>query len=102
MEIKILEIFAYRTVTDVHFTDQNQISKTVYNIRNVMVFKIGFTNWNAKIALLRASMVVLNFSERKRKADRQNSILMSLLPLLLMFCKDISQKFFDGATVKNL
>ena len=45
---------------------------------------------------------VLNFSERKRKADRQNSILMSLLPLLLMFCKGISQKLFDGATVKNL
>ena len=46
-----------------------------------MVCKIGFTNWNAKIALLRASMVVttLNFSEGR---PTDNSILMSLFLLV--------------------
>ena len=33
----MLEKFACRTVTVVHFTDQNWISKTVYCIRCVMV-----------------------------------------------------------------
>ena len=56
--MEMLEIFAYRTVAVVHFTDQSWIPKTVYYIRCVMVSKIGFTNWKAKIALFRASMVV--------------------------------------------
>ena len=61
------------TVTVVHFTDQNWISKTVYCIRCVMVCKIGFTNWNAKIALLRASMVVTYCIKLFRTgADRHN------------------------------
>ena len=70
------------TVTVVHFTDQNWISKTVYCIRCVMVCKIGFTNWNAKIALLRASMVVTYYVKFFwTEADRHNGILMSLLLL---------------------
>ena len=45
-----------------------------------MVFKIGFTNWNAKIALLRTSMVVTYYIKLFRAgADRHNGILMSLL-----------------------
>ena len=42
--LETLESFAYRTVTVVHFTDQNRISKTVYYIRCAMACKIGFTN----------------------------------------------------------
>ena len=79
----MLETFAYRTVIVVHFTDQNWISKTVYCIMCVMVWQIGFTNWNAKIALLRASMVVTYYIKLFRtKADRHNGILMSLLLLV--------------------
>ena len=45
-----------------------------------MVCKIGFTNWNGKIALLRASMVVTYYIKLSRTgADRHNGILMSLL-----------------------
>ena len=79
----MLETFAYRTVIVVHFTDQNWISKTVYCIMCVMVWQIGFTNWNAKIALLRASMVVTYYIKLFRtRADRHNGILMSLLLLV--------------------
>ena len=47
-----------------------------------MVCKIGFTNWNAKIALLRASMVVTYYIKLFRTgADRLNGILISLLLL---------------------
>ena len=78
--IKMLEIFAYCIVTVVHCTDQNWIPKAAYCIRCVMVCKIGFTNWNAKIALLRASMVVTYYIKHfQTAADRHNSILMSLL-----------------------
>ena len=71
--------YAYRTVTVVHFTDQNWISKTVYCIRCVMVCKIGFTNWNAKIAFLQASMLITyNIKLFRTGADRHNGILMSL------------------------
>ena len=45
----MIEIFVHRTI--VHFTDQNRISKAVYRISPVIVCKIGFTGWNAKIAL---------------------------------------------------
>ena len=72
-----------RTVTVVHFTDQNQNSKTVYCIRCMMVCKIGFTNWTAKISLLRASMVVPCYIKLFRTgADRHNGILMYLLLLV--------------------
>ena len=48
-----------------------------------MVCKIGFTNWNVKIALLRASMVVTYYIKLFRTgADRYNGILMSLLLLV--------------------
>ena len=78
--MEMLEIFAYRTVTVVHFTDQNWISKTVYWIRCVMICKIAITNWNAKIALLRASMVVTYYIKLFwMGADRHSGILMSLL-----------------------
>ena len=36
----MLEIFAYRGETVMHFTDQNRISKIVYCIRYVMVCKL--------------------------------------------------------------
>ena len=48
-----------------------------------MVIKIGFTNWNAKIALLRTSIVINYYIKLFRTgADRRNGILMS--PLLLV------------------
>ena len=81
--MKMLEIFAYLTVAVVHFIDQNWIPKTVYFIRCVMVCKIGFTNWNTKIALLRASMVVTYYIKIFHTgADRNNGVLMSLLLLI--------------------
>ena len=83
--MKMLETFAYPTVTVVkqYFTDQNRISKTVYCIRYGMVCKIGFTNCNAKIALLRASMVVTYCIKLFRAgADRHNGILTFLLLLV--------------------
>ena len=69
----MLNIFVYYTV--VHLTDQNQISKTVDRIRRVMVCKIGFTNWNEKITLLCASMVVTYYIKLFRtEADRHNGV----------------------------
>ena len=48
-----------------------------------MVCKIDFTNWNAKIAFLRVSMVVTYYVKLSRTgADRHNGILMSLLLLV--------------------
>ena len=45
-----------------------------------MVCKTGFTKWNAKVALLRASMVVIYYIKLFRKgADRNNGILMFFL-----------------------
>ena len=47
-----------------------------------MVDKIGFTNWDAKIALLHASVVVTYYIKLFRMgADRLNGILISLLLL---------------------
>ena len=81
--ITSLETFTCRTVTVKYFTDQNWISKTVHCIRCLMVCKIGLTNWNPKIALLRASMVVTYYIKLFRtRADRHNGILMSLLLLV--------------------
>ena len=79
----MLEIFAYRTVTVVQFTDQNWISKTVYCIRCVRFCKIGFISCNAKIALLRASMLVTYYIKLFRRGIyRHNAILMFLLLLV--------------------
>ena len=48
-----------------------------------MVCKIGFTNWNAEIALLRVFMVVPYYIKLLRTgSDRRNGILMSLLLLV--------------------
>ena len=48
-----------------------------------MVCKIDFTNWNAKITLLRAPMVATYRIKLFRTgADRHNGILMSLLLLV--------------------
>ena len=48
-----------------------------------MVCKVGFTNWNAKITLLRVYMVVTYYIKLFRTGtDRQNGILMSLLLLV--------------------
>ena len=73
--MEMLEIFAYRIVKVTHFTDQNWIFKTAYCFRCELVCKIGFTNWNPKIALLR-----INFFWTK--AERHNGISMSLLLLV--------------------
>ena len=78
---KFLRIVQYSTV--VHFTDENWILKTLYCIGCVVVCKIGFTNWNAKITLLRASMVITYYIKLFRTgAGRHNGILMSLLLLV--------------------
>ena len=48
-----------------------------------MVFKIGFTNWNTNVALLRAFMIVTYYIKLfQMGADRHNGILMSLLLLV--------------------
>ena len=81
--MEMLEIFACLTLAAVHFVDQNWIPKTVCCVRCVMVCKNGFTNWNAKIALLRVSMVVTYYIKLFRTgADRRNGILMFLLFLV--------------------
>ena len=80
---RMLEIFQWifqKFLTVKHFTDQNWISKNFYCTRCVMVCKICCKNWNAKIALLCASMVVAYYIKLfQTGADRHNSILMSLL-----------------------
>ena len=93
----------YPTVTVMHFTDQNCCSKTVYCISCVMVCKIFFGSEfpkkmektgnckkrlafqvNAKIAFLRASMVVTYYIKFFRTGDeRHNGILMSLFLLVV-------------------
>ena len=74
--MEIFEIFAYHTVAVVQFTDQHWIPKTVYCIRCVMVCKIGFLKWNAKIALLLASMVATYYIKIFRTgADRDNKLI---------------------------
>ena len=103
--MEMLEIFAYCTVAFMHFTDQNWIPKTVYCIRCVMVCKIRFTNWNAKIALLRASMAVSYYIIHFRTGgDRQKGILMSFFLLvaetistekLSLSYKFINKKYHD-------
>ena len=61
-----------------------------------MVCKIGFTNWNAKIVLLCASMVVTYYVKLFcTGANRHNSFLMSLLLLVAetkMKCIGFSNK----------
>ena len=85
-----------RTVTAVHFTDQNRISKTVYCIRCAMVCKIAFPNWNAKITLLHASIVVIYYIKLfQTGADRHNGNLMSLLLLVA----ETNIKFFFLASL---
>ena len=83
--IETLESFAYHTVAVVHVVDQNWIPKTVYCIRCAMVCGIGSSNWNAKTAFWRASMVVTYYIRLFRTAaDRYfNGILMSLLLLVV-------------------
>ena len=91
--MKILENSAYHTV--VHLADQNWISKTVYFIRCLMVCKISFTNWNAKIALLRASMDVTFYIKLFWTGpNRYNGILMTLL-LLVAEAKVLRNKKFE-------
>ena len=75
----MLEIFAYRTVTAVHFRDQNWIFKTVSCIRYVVVCKIGFVVWNVKVALLRVPMAFTCYIKLFRTGgNRCNRISMSL------------------------
>ena len=81
--MEFLEIFEYRTVVVQYFTDQNWIPKTAFCIRRGMVWKIDFTNWNAKITLLHASMVVTYYIKLfQTGANGHNGILMSLLLLV--------------------
>ena len=96
----MLGISAYHIVTVVHVTDQNWISKTVYCIRCVMVCKIGFTNWNAKIAFLQASMLITyNIKLFRTGADRHNGILMSL-PLFVAEANSKEQNIL-GVIIDN-
>ena len=82
---------SYSTVAVAHFRDQKWIFKNLYSIGCVMVCKIGFIKWNAKIALLLASMVVTYYIQLFRtRVDRHNGILMSLL-LLVTETKSIEQ-----------
>ena len=61
-----------------------------------MVCKIGFTNWNAKVSLLRASKVVTYYIKLFRTgADSQNGILISLL---LLVAETTSEMFFKNLT----
>ena len=70
-------------------------------MRCVLVCKIGFANWNVKIALLRASMVVTYYIKPFRTgADRHNGILMSLL-LLVAETKTL-HKSICGIAILNL
>ena len=81
--MEIFEIFAFRMVKVAHFTDQNWISKTVYCFRCELVCKIGFTDGNPKIALLRSTMVGTYYiNVFWTGADRHNGISMSLLLLV--------------------
>ena len=60
----------------------------MYCIGCVMVCKIGFTKWNATIALLLASMVVTYYNKVFWTGDdRHNGILMSLLLLVAEITK---------------
>ena len=66
--MEILEIFAYRTVTGVHFTDQNWISKTVYCIRCVMALKLVLQTETQKSHFCVrpwSLLTMLNFSEQR-------------------------------------
>ena len=92
--MKMLEIFAYPTV--VHFTYQNWFSRTVYCIRHVIVRKVGFTNWNAKIALWCGFMAVTYYIKLfLTGADRHNGTLVSLLLLVAeTITTTTSSKFF--------
>ena len=77
--MEMLESFACHTA--VHFTDWKWISKTVYCIRYVMVCKIGFANWNTKVALLGASMVVtycIKLFQRARQIQRYFNVSSSV------------------------
>ena len=79
----MFEIFEYPTLAVVYFTDQNGIPKVVYCIRCAIFCKISFTKLKAKIALLRASMVVTYYIILfQMEPDRRNGILMSLLFLV--------------------
>ena len=59
--------------TFLHFT--HWIPKSLYCIRCMMVCKICFTNWNAKIAFLRTSMVVTYYIKLFRTGPTDNGIL---------------------------
>ena len=65
--------FVYRTVTIVHFTEQNWIPEIVYSIRCVIACKIGLQTETQKLHFcLRpsSSFTILNFSERSRQTQR--------------------------------
>ena len=90
--MEMLKIFEYRRKAVGHFTGKTWMSQTVYCIRCVMICKIGFTNRIAKIALLRASMVVTYYNVLFRTgAERYNGILMSLQ---LLVAETISKFFY--------
>ena len=108
----LLKIFAYLTVTFLHFTGQSWISKTMYCNSFVMVCKIFSVSIllkrpkktgkcklfclfqaNAKIALLRASMAFNYYIKLFCTwADRHNGILMSLLLLVAETTNKVKKK----------
>ena len=87
-EWKYSKFFEYLAVNVERFTDQDQISKTIgvdmlkhcIFLGVLMVCKIGFTNWNEKISLFRASMVVTYYIKLFRTGtDLHDGILVFLL-----------------------
>ena len=91
--MEMLKVFVYHTV--VHVIDQKWMSKNMYCIPWLYLVrdgcKIDFTNWNAKITLLHASMVITYYNNFFwTGADRHNNILMSLL---LLVARQIAAKW---------
>ena len=71
--MEMLEIFAYRTVAVVHFTDQNWISKTMYFIKCVMVCKLVLPTETQKSDFCVrpwSLLTILNFSDGGRQTQR--------------------------------
>ena len=82
--MEMLEVYSYAIIKSCILKSRNESLKPCMafhdRIMCVMVCKIDFTNWNAEIALLRASIVVTYYVKLFRTgADIHNGILMSLL-----------------------
>ena len=80
---------------------QTRTESLKWCIRCVMVYKMGFSNWNT-IALLRASMVVTYYIKLfQTGTDRRKGILMSLL-LLVAEEKKTFFIIYKGLSLKQI